>query len=99
MTSSARDSPLLPRSDLVSASDMTSSARDEDDHGRQHDNIYRKHEQRRMPDMAQQVEVGRDPARRDCNKPCSDHQQRDRRNVNTVHIDIKEPQIDSPPSK
>jgi hypothetical protein len=37
--------------------------------------------------------------RRDCNKPCSDHQQRDRRNVNTVHIDIKEPQIDSPPSK
>src|SRR6516164_4210113 len=49
------------RSDLVSVSDMASLVCHDEYNRRQHDDIRREHEERRMPDVGQQAETGRGP--------------------------------------
>src|ERR1700752_147000 len=55
-------------SDLVSASDMATSARDDQDHQRQHDHVDGEDEQRRVPAMQDQAIRPHLPPQAGCNE-------------------------------
>jgi hypothetical protein len=78
---------------------MASSARGDHGHRRQDDHVDGQHEQRRMPDVAQQAEASGDPAQRDRHQPGGDHQQRHWRDVDAEQIDLGEPHARASPSK
>src|SRR5713101_9867399 len=86
-------------SDLVSASDMATSAGDDQDHQRQHDHVNGEDEQRRMPDMPQQAIRRHRPTQAEGDEPRRHHQQGDWRDVDTEQVDLEELQTGSPKSK
>src|SRR6266404_3524407 len=86
-------------SDLVSASDMATSAGDDQDHRRQHDHVDGEEEQRRVPDMPQQVIRRHRPTQAEGDEPRRHHQQGDRRDVDTEQVDLEELQPGPPMSK
>src|SRR4030081_2797325 len=63
---------------------------DNEDDGREDDHVGSEHEQRRVPDVAQQTEMFRSPPQRGQDEPRRHHHHRDRCDIDTEQINLDE---------
>src|SRR5262249_16272966 len=75
------------------------SARDDQDPGRENDDVYGEREQSGMPDESQQAGAVGYSAQRDRDEPCADQHERDGRDVDAKHVNLNEAHAAAPVSK